>query len=124
MKPTVCFDLDGTLAEYDGWKGGEIGFPIKSGVSLLKHFWEEGWRILIQSCRTNHQFGQIEEQHQAIRLWLNRNQIPYDEIVTEGKAVADIYFCDRTVTFRSNEDWEALYADAICLYRRIGATLR
>ena len=37
MKNTVCVDLDGTLAKYDGWKGLEhIGEPIDGSVEFTQ----------------------------------------------------------------------------------------
>ena len=37
------FDLDGTLAEYDGWKGIEhVGKPIKPMCDLIKKLHSDG----------------------------------------------------------------------------------
>jgi hypothetical protein len=46
------FDLDGTLAKYDGWKGiDHIGDPIKPMVDRIKRFHEEGKRVKIMTAR-------------------------------------------------------------------------
>ena len=38
IEPWYGFDLDGTIAYYDGWKGPEhIGEPIPSMIEILKN---------------------------------------------------------------------------------------
>ena len=52
--PWYGFDLDGTLAEYHGWKGVEhIGKPIKPMCDLMKRLHAEGKRVkilFVQRC--------------------------------------------------------------------------
>lgn len=46
------FDLDGTLAKYDGWKGiDHIGEPIKPMVDLIKQMQAEGKTVKILTAR-------------------------------------------------------------------------
>ena len=46
------FDLDGTLAKYDGWKGIEhIGEPVKPMVDLIKRMHAEGKVVKILTAR-------------------------------------------------------------------------
>ena len=46
------FDLDGTLAKYDGWKGIEhIGEPVKPMVDLMKRMHNEGKVVKIVTAR-------------------------------------------------------------------------
>lgn len=46
------FDLDGTLAKYDGWKGiDHIGEPVKPMVDLIKRMHEEGKVVKIMTAR-------------------------------------------------------------------------
>lgn len=48
----IGFDLDGTLAKYDGWQGlDHIGEPIEAMVRLAKKFHAEGKRIKILTAR-------------------------------------------------------------------------
>ena len=42
MKAWIGVDLDGTLAEYDGWDGGKIGAPIPAMVERIKEWLEKG----------------------------------------------------------------------------------
>lgn len=46
------FDLDGTLAKYDGWKGiDHIGDPVKPMVDLIKRMHDEGKVVKIMTAR-------------------------------------------------------------------------
>lgn len=46
------FDLDGTLARYDGWKGiDHIGEPVKPMVDLIKRMHDEGKVVKIMTAR-------------------------------------------------------------------------
>ena len=46
------FDLDGTLAKYDGWKGiDHIGEPVKPMVDLIKRMHAEGKVVKILTAR-------------------------------------------------------------------------
>ena len=46
------FDLDGTLAKYDGWKGiDHIGEPVKPMVDLIKRMHDEGKVVKILTAR-------------------------------------------------------------------------
>lgn len=48
------FDLDGTLAVYDGWKGiGHIGEPVKPMVDLVKRMHAEGKAVKILTARVS-----------------------------------------------------------------------
>ena len=46
------FDLDGTLAKYDGWKGiDHIGEPVKPMVELIRRMHDEGKVVKIVTAR-------------------------------------------------------------------------
>ena len=48
------FDLDGTLAKYDGWKGiDHIGEPVKPMVDLIKRMHAEGRIVKILTARVS-----------------------------------------------------------------------
>lgn len=48
----IGFDLDGTLAKYDGWKGVEhIGEPIMPMVDLARRLHEKGVKVKIFTAR-------------------------------------------------------------------------
>ena len=94
---TIAVDLDGVIAEYDGWKGpGVLGSPRLDVVEALRDLQHEGWKIVIHTTR-----GEEE-----IATYLQRHAIPHDEInrnsdyATGGpKPVADVYWDDRAVAY-------------------------
>ena len=48
----IGFDLDGTLAKYNGWKGiDHIGEPVKPMVELIKKLHYQGRRVKILTAR-------------------------------------------------------------------------
>jgi hypothetical protein len=49
----IACDLDGTAAEYDGWKGGAIGAPIPGTVERVKRARAEGQRVWIFTARVS-----------------------------------------------------------------------
>ncbi len=51
-RPWTGFDLDGTLAEYDGWKGvSNIGVPVKPMCDLIKRLHDDGKAVKILTAR-------------------------------------------------------------------------
>lgn len=51
--PAVAIDFDGTLAEYDHWRGPDhVGEPRKNAVWALECFKLNGWEIEIFTCRS------------------------------------------------------------------------
>ena len=48
----VAFDLDGTVAEYDQWKGIEhIGNPIPKTIEMIKQYLEKGVKVKFLTAR-------------------------------------------------------------------------
>ena len=101
----VAIDLDGTLAEYNGWKGlDHIGEPKPHARSALEAVKEEtDLKIIIYTCRA-------ENGLKRVRDWLEENSIPYDHInfnpeqpETAGKRKiwANYYIDDRNVNFHN-----------------------
>lgn len=70
------FDLDGTLAKYDGWKGiDHIGEPVKPMVELIKQMHDEGKVVKIMTARVaprRLEDGTLGEQF----TWLTREPSP------------------------------------------------
>lgn len=106
MYNTIAIDFDGTIAEYDGWKGvGVFGKPIKGAVGSINSLKKEGWKIIIWTTR-----GETE----LIREYLSKHEIPFDSInenllgtpknVSDKKVTADIYIDDRAIRFNSWKD--------------------
>lgn len=71
----IGVDLDGTLAEYDGWKGPEhIGAPVPLMVERVKKWLAEGKDVRIFTARVSHdgtpsRVRDAVRAHNAIILW-------------------------------------------------------
>lgn len=60
------FDLDGTLAKYDGWKGiDNIGEPIKPMVDLIKQMHADGKVVKIMTARVAPRKVEEGAKHEA-----------------------------------------------------------
>lgn len=117
----IAFDLDATLAKYDGWKGiGHIGEPIKPMIGLVKRLIEKGVAVKILTARVaprdrieyglNPAFPHIKNGDKAVwvaedfvRDWVRRN-IGKDLEITSVKDGRMLYlFDDRAVPIVPNE---------------------
>ena len=104
----ICFDLDGVLAEYEGWRGPDhIGKPIPEGVELAKRLRELGFQIIIFTSRLNGQWLGVDyvASRRVVEGWLEKYSIPYDRIAAQmdGKPFADVYVDDRAVHFNRGD---------------------
>lgn len=68
QKGWIGVDLDGTLAEYDGWKDGQIGKPIPAMVARVKKWIAAGQTVKIFTARIDG----APEQVAAIRAWTKK----------------------------------------------------
>lgn len=93
----IAVDLDGVIADYDGWDGsGAIGKPRKDVIEALAMLRNEGWKVIVYSCRSSAE----------IAPYLDRHSVPFDEInqdssgVTSGaKPAATVYWDDRACRY-------------------------
>lgn len=101
---SIVLDFDGVIAEYNGWDGGRIGKIINGTVIALNKLHKMGFNIIIQSCRTHPRWGNKDFQTRYIQIirWLNKYNVPYDEIDVFGKAIGDYYVDDRGIRFEGN----------------------
>jgi hypothetical protein len=100
---TVCVDLDGVLAIYDGWKGVKtIGKPIKGAKAFMEWLKSQKAKIVIFTTRCSKEFNDGRDPKELERLiaaWLKTWKIPYDSIYTgQGKPLAAAYVDDRGVS--------------------------
>lgn len=71
----IGVDLDGTLAEYDGWKSAShVGRPIPKMVNRVKRWLKEGREVRVFTARVSHdgtaeRMIQAQESQYAIRDW-------------------------------------------------------
>lgn len=100
----VCVDFDGCLASYrSGYLGlGKFGDPIPGAAVGLQKLKELGYYIVIYTVR-----GEIKK----LEEWLQKYGMVYDSINwhawsfpdQDGRKIgADLYICDRSLTFCGN----------------------
>ena len=94
----VGFDLDGTLAQYHGWQGGEhIGEPIPSMVAELIRWREDGYEVRIMTARACD-----PEQVPFVQDWCQKH-LGFVPEVTNKKDYGMIrLYDDRAVAVESN----------------------
>jgi hypothetical protein len=94
---TIAVDFDGVISEYNGWEGtGAPGRPRQDVVQVLKVLREEGWKIIVYSCRADAE----------IQPYLVKHAIPFDEINQNSsrpysgpKPAATVYWDDRACCY-------------------------
>jgi hypothetical protein len=98
----IAVDFDGTLCEYDGWKGpAHFGKPIPGVVKTLRELKKLSWAVVIWTTRKN---------DHALRAHLEKYNVPYDYINkhpwqppgSSHKITADVYLDDRAMRFNGN----------------------
>jgi len=96
-KPTIAVDFDGVIANYSGWKGGDVlGSPRSDVVAAMRILRTEGWKLIVHTTRSA----------EDIRSYLDGHSIPYDEINMNSeygslgvKPVATVYWDDRALRY-------------------------
>jgi len=103
-KRVLAIDVDGTLLQYDGWKGeAHYGDPIPGMKELLTKLRELGWVIVIWTTRGS---------DGALRNHLAKHNIPFDYVnknpggppSSSPKVFADVYLDDRAVRFEGDTE--------------------
>lgn len=100
MNKTICFDFDGVIATYNGWKGFDVlGEPIQETISCMRTLKDEGWYIVVFTTR----------QATPILIdWLTKNKVPFDDINRNGhnplgtsiKPIYKVIVDDRAVRYQ------------------------
>lgn len=100
--PLICVDFDGTIAQYDGWKGvGVFGDPLPGVANAMIDLRSRGYQICVFTTR-----GEVD----AIKEYLERHCILYDYIndapvmdgQNPGKPPAKYFIDDRAVRFEGS----------------------
>ena len=129
MKPTICCDLDGVLAQYDGWRGiDDIGEPIQGAVEFTKQLAEFA-HVVIYTTRTKAFLDNapsppgaqdldrrpLDELFGIVARWLDKHGFYYDDIYTgQGKPFYHVLIDDRAVSCRA-QDFKRTLAFEIAL---------
>lgn len=110
MSYRYCFDLDGTIC-YTKKLDEDYSdvLPIPGSIDTIQTLKSQGHYIIIYTARNmithNNNIGKIiANQAKIVIDWLNKYEIPYDELYF-GKPLADFYIDDKAVTFT---DWTKL----------------
>lgn len=109
--PLIAVDFDGTIAEYEEFKGwNSVGKPIAGAIDFLKVLKEIGFDIAIYSARAKDEKGK-----EAIEKWVKDNGIEdLIEFVTHEKLPEFLLFVDdRAIPF--NGDYKETLKE---IYRR------
>lgn len=116
MEKVLGVDFDGVLI--DVVKNCNVCIdelkPVNGAIDELKKFKENGWKIVIYTCRIK-----TEEDKKWLREWLDRWQVPYDginecpwheELNGLNKLYFDMLIDDKCIRFTG---WNGLYNEVI-----------
>lgn len=104
----ICVDMDGTICENKSVDQDYYDVqPIKDAVETLNYFKKKGYYIVIHTARGmrtyNNNEGKIIAAHSKKLIdWLNKWNIPYDELLF-AKPHVDYFIDDKGYRFDS---WE------------------
>ena len=102
--PTIVIDLDGTLCRSvpgGDYRGAE---PILPVIERLRDYKAKGFTVAIHTARNMRSLGGKVGRINAVTLpiileWLDRHDVPYDEVHV-GKPWCEeggFYVCDKTI---------------------------
>jgi hypothetical protein len=121
-KGAVVVDFDGTICEH---RYPDFGEPIASVQEALQRLKQAGFWIIIHTMRTSSYYtvtGGYDpdvNSPQAIRTYLERHQIPFDEIWMHDKPLAMVYIDDRGLRLVGNRyksNWQEI-VDALAPHK-------
>lgn len=94
----IGVDLDGTLAEYDGWRGPEhIGKPVPAMMRRVRRWLAEGREVRILTARVA-----TPSQWLPIKLWLSEHDLDGIAVVcAKDEQMAELWD-DRAVAVEKN----------------------
>ena len=94
----IGVDLDGTLAQYNGWKGADhIGKPVPAMLARVKNWLAEGKVVKLFTAR-----AVVKEQVPPIRTWLAEHGLDELEITNVKDFGMTELWDDRVVRVKEN----------------------
>ncbi len=116
-RKTICVDLDGVLAKYDGFKGVDnFGDPIPGSQDFVGKL-NEYFEVIIYTARFSSE--RIETQEDVYRLknliveWLNENSFKFADVFDGvGKPLAYAYIDDHAINCKPLKN-EAAFSETI-----------
>jgi len=102
---TICIDFDGTITNYQGYKGSPdiIEDELNPGVIESINELKKDYKIIIFSVRATTSIGKV-----AIMKYLVKHNVYFDK-VTHEKLGADLYIDDRGIQYKG--DWRQTMKD-------------
>jgi len=98
-KAYIAVDLDGTLAHYEEWNGGEIGKPIPLMVNRVKKWIKDGNTVKIFTARAN---TGDKSQIEAIKKWCKINIGTELEVTATKDFNMVLLYDDRAIQVETN----------------------
>jgi hypothetical protein len=88
---SIGVDFDGTLAQYDGWKGEDVlGEPIPKMVTRVKNLIADGKDVVIFTAR-----GNSKVSRDAIKKWCKKHLGKELEVTNIKKPEMEVFYDDR-----------------------------
>lgn len=116
-KRIIAVDLDGTLAQYDGWKGiGHIGCVIPEVANAMELAQAEGAEVHLFTARVSDP-EDAAEAHQVISKWAEANHFNFASITAVKHKFFTEFWDDRAIQVIKNEGIFVLneHTDNVCL---------
>lgn len=99
----IGIDLDGTLAEYDEWKGpGHIGAPIRPMVDFVRGLLLLEWEVRLVTARAGLTGNDLGQFIRAWRKWSLQHLGVYLEVTDRKDFKMFQIYDDRAVTVEHN----------------------
>jgi hydroxymethylpyrimidine pyrophosphatase-like HAD family hydrolase len=107
----IAIDFDGTIAEYDTFKGkGIFGKPIKGAREAIFEIKKLGYEIMIYTTRKEIDLiGKYLIKYGIPVDYINENPQNTERDLSPAKMIAEMYIDDRGIKF--NGDWEKTLRD-------------
>lgn len=109
----IGVDLDGTLAQYDGWKDGAVGEPIPMMLARVKQWLEQGIEVRIVTARVSllrglseqvayERMKDIKRQRELIDAWCEKHVGQRLKVTNEKDFAMVMLWDDRCVQIECN----------------------
>lgn len=108
MKRCIAVDFDGTLAQYEGYRGpGVYGEPVLSMLEKVRRWLAEGHEVVIFTARVaiddrDATHAVLLQEHAAIQTWLRINGLPKLEVTCMKKKKFTEIWDDRAIAVERN----------------------